>query len=119
MDPRVSQTAAARAALEGGHPRHPVPPMPWADRAACRGMTAVMFPHAGDHDGIAAAKRVCVPPVRCGPSALITLPATSSVPSLTVCGQVGQRRNDSPPAAPGDASTGSHGTDRRRSHDQI
>lgn len=65
MDPRVSQTAAARAALEGGHPRHPVPPMPWADRAACRGMTALMFPHPGDRDGIAAAKRVCATcPVR-------------------------------------------------------
>lgn len=30
MDPRVNQTAAARAAAEGGRPRHPVPPIPWA-----------------------------------------------------------------------------------------
>ena len=59
MDPRVNQTAAARAAAAGGRPRSPVPPMPWADRAACRGMTAIMFPHPEDRDGIAAAREVC------------------------------------------------------------
>ena len=69
MGAGVSRTAAARAAAAGGRPRSPVPPMPWADAAACRGMTALMFPHPGDRDGIAAAKRVCATcPVRieCG-----------------------------------------------------
>ena len=59
MGAGVSRTAAARAVAEGGHPRHPIPAMTWAGRAAWRGLTAIMFPHPGDRDGIAAAREVC------------------------------------------------------------
>lgn len=31
----------------------------WTERAACRGMTDVMFPARGDAEGVARAKRVC------------------------------------------------------------